>query len=1119
MKNFTPFKLYFFFGFMFSVVFSNAQITIVASDFDRMLDLGEQVTTYLDTTTTILDAGTAGQFSLDYSGLVANSTFVTESKTYADSPYASDFPGAEYASNYEGVFAGVYSNTWVYNSVTDDFLTHGTGTVAQTSAGDVKTVILYSPAWVEYDLPVNLNDENTYSGTQTLKTTTTVPGFGEFTNTIVQNVTISQVVNGYGTVKLPGGKQVNVLRIVEESTFNYNGNISTSTVIKLFSNTGEIISISPSSEASLDGEITVENVSWTSGDGGQVVEEAPTAPDQLSAQTNENSITLSWVDNSNNETGFYIERSGGSSVSSVITSDVKSVVVDSFVLIDSTTADVNTYTDNDVVPGVEYSYRVRAYNESGTSAYSPVMTGMIQIPAVSAPDNLAVSEVGRSAKLSWNDNSDNEIGFSIERSENGGAYMAIDSVSAGVTVYADTSLMIGADYAYRVRAYSEYTVSVYSNVVDFALSLPTVLAPDNLAITASTVALDLMWSDNSDNELGFYLERSEDDGPFNPIDTVAANTTSYLDTGLEVGVVYTYRVQAYGEYSVSEYSGSANGMLMVAAVSAPDNLTVSEVENTAELSWNDNSDNEIGFYIERSEGGAAFMVIDSVSAGVTVFADTSLMIEVDYSYRVQAYNEYTVSDYSNVVDFALPLPVVLAPSDLAITASTVALDLMWSDNSDNELGFYLERSEDGGPFNPIDTVDANTTSYSDTGLEVGVVYTYRVQAYGEYSVSEYSGSANGMLMVAAVSAPDNLAVSEVESTAELSWNDNSDNEIGFYIERSEGGAAFMVIDSVSAGVTVFADTSLMIEVDYSYRVQAYNEYTVSAYSNVVDFALPLPAVLAPSDLAITVSTVALDLMWSDNSDNELGFYLERSEDGGPFNPIDTVDANTTSYSDTGLEVGVVYTYRVQAYGEYSVSEYSGSANGMLMVAAVSAPDNLAVSEVESTAELSWNDNSDNEIGFSIERSADGGAFIVIDSVAAGVIMYTDTTLVADVEYMYRVQAYSEYTTSDYSNSVSVVIELTGIKDEFNTEVLTLKQNYPNPFSSKTTISFIVSRTEEVVLNVFNMKGQLVRSLLNDIVPKGEYNLDFDATGLQNGTYYYQLKTTNDVRSKSMILVK
>ena len=751
MKNFTPFKLYFFLGFMFSVVFSNAQITIVANDFDRMLDIGEQVTTYLDTTTTMLDAGTAGQFNLDYSGLVANSTFVTESKTYAGSPYESDFPGAQYASNYEGVFSGVYSNTWVYTSVTDDFLTHGTGTVAESPSGDIKTVISYSPAWVEYDLPVNLNDENTYSGTQTLKTTTTVPGFGEFTNTIVQDVTITQVVNGYGTVKLPGGKQVNVLRIVEESTFNYNGNISTSTVIKLFSNTGEIISISPSSEASLDGEIAIENVSWTSGDGGQVVDEAPTAPDQLSAQTNENSITLSWVDNSNNEIGFYIERSGGSSVSSVITSDVKSVVVDSFVLIDSTTADVNTYTDNDVVPGVEYSYRVRAYNESGTSAYSPVMTGMVQIPAVSAPDNLSANGVESSAELSWNDNSNNEIGFSIERSEDGGAYIAIDSVSAGVTVFADTGLMIGVDYSYRVRAYSEYIVS----------------------------------------------------------------------------------------------------------------------------------------------------------------------------------------DYSNVVDFALPLPAVLAPSDLAITASTVALDLMWSDNSDNELGFYLERSEDGGSFIPIDTVDANTTSYSDTGLVVGVVYNYRVQAYGEYSVSEYSGSANGMLMVAAVSAPDNLTASEVESIAELSWNDNSDNEIGFSIERSE----------------------------------------------------------------------------------------------------------------------------------------------------------------------------------------DGGSYIAIDSVAAGVTMYTDTTLVADVEYMYRVQAYSEYTTSDYSNSVSVVIELTGIKDEFSTETLTLKQNYPNPFSSKTTISFIVSRTEEVVLNVFNMKGQLVRSLLNDIVPKGEYNLEFDATGLQNGTYYYQLKTTNDVRSKSMMLVK
>lgn len=460
MRNSTLLKLSFILGLLISVTVSNAQVTIVASDFSSNLDLGDQVTSYLDTTIAQLDVGSAGQFNLDYSMLNAETTFVTESKEVAGSPYASDFPNAEYASNYSGVFAGVQSNSWVYNSIDANFLTYGTGTVANTTAGDVTTVISFDPAWIEYTLPINLNDQNTWSGMQTIKTTTTVSGLGEVTTTLEQDVTVTQDVNGYGTILLPGNKQIDALRIVEVTTFTTNGISNSSTVIKFLSKTGEIIAITPSSDANVEGTVAVDQVNWTSGDAGGVVIEAPAAPDQLTAAATTSSVDISWSDNSDNETGFYIHRSDDDA---------------GFVLIDSVAADVTSYSDTGLVVGVKYTYRVSAYNESSESAFSNSVDAMLFVEAVDAPNNLMTTSTENSAELTWNDNSSNEIGFYIERSDDGGDFMVIDSVSADVTTYTDTALLAGVDYSYRVQAFSEYVMSDFSNTTDVYITPTAVL--------------------------------------------------------------------------------------------------------------------------------------------------------------------------------------------------------------------------------------------------------------------------------------------------------------------------------------------------------------------------------------------------------------------------------------------------------------------------------------------------------------------------------------------------------------------------------------------------------------------------------------------------------------------
>ncbi|MFC1923843.1 C25 family cysteine peptidase [Chloroflexota bacterium] len=88
-----------------------------------------------------------------------------------------------------------------------------------------------------------------------------------------------------------------------------------------------------------------------------------------------------------------------------------------------------------------------------------------------------------------------------------------------------------------------------------------------------------------------------------------------------------------------------------------------------------------------------------------------------------------------------PVPPA-APSGLTATAaSSSQIDLNWTDNADNELGFYIERL-DGISWTPIGEAGPNATSYSDTGLTPDTTYWYRLQAYNSADTSEHSNSAS-----------------------------------------------------------------------------------------------------------------------------------------------------------------------------------------------------------------------------------------------------------------------------------------------------------------------------------------------------------------------------------------
>ena len=83
----------------------------------------------------------------------------------------------------------------------------------------------------------------------------------------------------------------------------------------------------------------------------------------------------------------------------------------------------------------------------------------------------------------------------------------------------------------------------------------------------------------------------------------------------------------------------------------------------------------------------------------------------------------------------------------------------------------------------------------------------------------------------------------------------------------------------------------------------------------------------------------------------------------------------------------------------------------------------------------------------------------------------------------------------------------------------LAQNYPNPFNPSTTISFSIPNRENVSLDVYNLLGQKVTSILNKEMEGGSYSVSFDASSLSAGIYFYTLRAGNYASTKKMMLLK
>ncbi|HMS64761.1 MAG TPA: T9SS type A sorting domain-containing protein, partial [Ignavibacteria bacterium] len=170
--------------------------------------------------------------------------------------------------------------------------------------------------------------------------------------------------------------------------------------------------------------------------------------------------------------------------------------------------------------------------------------------------------------------------------------------------------------------------------------------------------------------------------------------------------------------------------------------------------------------------------------------------------------------------------------------------------------------------------------------------------------------------------------------------------------------------------------------------------------------------------------------------------------------------------------------------------------------------------------LNWSTMTEiNNSGFDIERKAiSSDNWTMVGNVSgngtsnvAHSYSYTDRNLSSGI-YTYRLKQTDFNGNFEYHNLNGEVI--IGVPNS-----LLLVQNYPNPFNPTTTISFDLPVAGNVSLKVFNTSGKEVATLVNETRSAGYYSVNFNASNLSSGVYYYRLEANGISKVMKMALVK
>ncbi len=503
-----------------------------------------------------------------------------------------------------------------------------------------------------------------------------------------------------------------------------------------------------------------------------------------------------------------------------------------------------------------YFWRVRGKNIGGLGFYSVArkFTTIIErpeTPMLSSPDS-GITALVPPIILKWHSSLRTEK-YELELSK----FADFSTLAFADSNIVDTLKQLPSvdyltTYYWRVRAANIGGVSDNSTVYQFkTVGLPSTI--NHIYPTANAVNIPInltfKWTrsfDQTDTISFYHLQLTKDttSNIFTMNDSTLTDTFA-VATNLENYVYYYWRVRAINEFGWNSFTQWKRFRTIIQAppaivLSSPANGAVN-LQTSLVFFWH-REPISTKYHFELSTDSLFTTFTFRDTAIVDTFRGLPLLLTNNskYFWRVRGTNIGGYGAYSQVFNFSTVVsapapPILTSPTNGAISIP-INLTLKWDTTLHSDI-YYYQLAKDAGFTQLILSDSTISTSQSVIGLNYKTRYYWRVRARNISGFGSWSNIFNFLTIKRPVLAPTNLvAFNSGVMRVSLTWEDNSNNERNFVVQRKFGDSSstepFAEIAVLDSNSTTYVDSIFLVWGTYTYRVYASSEDTISAYSNL-----------------------------------------------------------------------------------------------------------------------------------------------------------------------------------------------------------------------------------------------------------------------------------------------
>ena len=557
---------------------------------------------------------------------------------------------------------------------------------------------------------------------------------------------------------------------------------------------------------------------------------------------------------------------------------------------------------------------------------------------------------------------------------------------------------------------------------------------------------------------------------YDSMGNMAAGWPSVYTAGLSTvfDEAHAVKVDAFGNVFVTGRSGPA---------AAIDYLTI-KINSSGIVQWAQKYNGNM-----NSEDNPVALVIDNASSNVFV---------AGYSIRTGSSYDYFLIKYAASNGDSLTSAIYNGPVNIHDVLTTMTID-----NFDNVYVTGMSWGSAGGY--DFATIKYNSMCeqqwvgrYNGPGNYTDKPNSITVDALGNVYVTGYSFGTG---------SNDDYATVMYNSSGVEKW-----------LQRYEG-----------PGNGIDAANSLAVDGSGNVYVTG---WSAGISSGTYDYATikyrQLPD--APSGLGAAADfSRKIQLSWNDNANNENGFKIEKSVNGGTnWNLLVTLPANTVSFLDTGLTINSIYHYRVFSFNSFGSSAYSNVAFDTAMSnnpvdninLLISMVNNLNYSGILNQGQTNSLIVKLNSAKSKIQEGKFNTAINQLGAFINQVNGFINGRILTIQQGQPLINLANSIIEVLRESDKTVAINSTETPAEFS-----LHNNYPNPFNPVTKIKFDIANTGNAIIIIYDMLGKEVKVLLNSKLEPGTYETSFNASNYPSGVYFYRLVTDFYTNTKKMIFVK